>query len=52
MLWPTNWAMFCGIVAAVAEEIRYVLDDVADQNLRKLQSRQERGVLKGSGDNR
>lgn len=39
-------------VAAVANEIDATLDDVADMNIRKLASRQERGVLGGSGDDR
>jgi NTP pyrophosphatase (non-canonical NTP hydrolase) len=38
--------------ASVASELGVTLDEIADQNLRKLQSRKERGVLKGSGDNR
>jgi NTP pyrophosphatase (non-canonical NTP hydrolase) len=39
-------------VAALASEIGYHLADVAGMNLQKLSSRQERGTLKGSGDER
>lgn len=39
-------------VAACAEELGVLLADVAQRNLDKLASRQERGVLGGSGDNR
>lgn len=39
-------------VAAVATELRVDLSEVAGQNLDKLFSRQERGVIGGSGDNR
>jgi NTP pyrophosphatase (non-canonical NTP hydrolase) len=39
-------------VAALASEINVCLSVVAEENLKKLQSRQNRGVLKGSGDNR
>lgn len=39
-------------VAAVATNLDINLEDVADRNLRKLQSRQARGVIKGSGDTR
>lgn len=39
-------------LAAAANEIDATLDDVADMNIRKLASRQERGVLGGSGDDR
>lgn len=30
----------------------YSLDEIADMNVKKLASRAERGVIKGSGDNR
>jgi NTP pyrophosphatase (non-canonical NTP hydrolase) len=39
-------------VAEVATVLDVNLDDVAARNLEKLRSRAERGVLKGSGDNR
>ncbi len=41
------WAM-----AAMASDLGYTLSQVAEHNLAKLQSRQERGVLGGSGDRR
>ena len=39
-------------VAEVGTVLDVNLDDVAARNLEKLRSRAERGVLKGSGDNR
>jgi NTP pyrophosphatase (non-canonical NTP hydrolase) len=39
-------------LAAVAKEYNLKLSDVAQYNLDKLRDRAERGVLKGSGDNR
>jgi NTP pyrophosphatase (non-canonical NTP hydrolase) len=39
-------------VARAADEIGYSLEVVAQGNLDKLNSRKERGVLTGSGDNR
>lgn len=39
-------------VARTAEEIGYDLEEIAKMNVAKLISRQERGVLGGSGDNR
>jgi hypothetical protein len=36
----------------MAHEIGYALDEVADINLQKLESRAERGKIKGDGDNR
>lgn len=39
-------------IAATLSELRYSMDEVAEYNITKLQSRQERGVLGGSGDNR
>lgn len=39
-------------VAQLASELDISLDDIAKQNLEKLFSRQERGVLSGSGDDR
>jgi len=42
----------CWYVAALAYDIGIDLEDVAQENLDKLASRQERGTLKGDGDNR
>jgi NTP pyrophosphatase (non-canonical NTP hydrolase) len=39
-------------LAAVAKEYNLKMSDVAQYNLDKLRDRAERGVLKGSGDNR
>jgi len=39
-------------VAQIATELGLDLDQIAEQNLTKLLSRQERGVLSGSGDDR
>jgi len=39
-------------VAQLASELELDLDEIASQNLQKLFSRQRRGVLSGSGDNR
>ena len=39
-------------VAQLATELGLDLDDIAAQNLEKLRSRQARGVLSGSGDDR
>jgi NTP pyrophosphatase (non-canonical NTP hydrolase) len=39
-------------VAQLASELDLQLDDIAAQNLEKLFSRQARGVLSGSGDDR
>lgn len=39
-------------IAATADEIHYKLEDIANMNLEKLNSRKDRGVLGGSGDNR
>lgn len=39
-------------VSALACEINTSLSTIAKENLQKLQDRQERGKLKGSGDNR
>ncbi len=39
-------------VAVLAAELDYDLNTIAKNNLDKLASRQERGVLTGSGDNR
>ncbi|HET7060298.1 MAG TPA: nucleoside triphosphate pyrophosphohydrolase family protein [Candidatus Saccharimonadales bacterium] len=39
-------------LAVLAEDLGVSLDEIAQQNLDKLQSRKQRGVLGGSGDNR
>lgn len=39
-------------VAAVARDIGYSLEVIAEMNIEKLESRKERGVLQGNGDNR
>jgi NTP pyrophosphatase (non-canonical NTP hydrolase) len=39
-------------LAALAEDTGYTLDQVAQENLKQLQSRKERGVLHGSGSER
>jgi NTP pyrophosphatase (non-canonical NTP hydrolase) len=39
-------------VAQLASELELDLDEIAAQNLEKLLSRQRRGVLSGSGDDR
>ncbi|MFA5249756.1 MAG: nucleoside triphosphate pyrophosphohydrolase family protein [Candidatus Paceibacterota bacterium] len=39
-------------VANLAEELGLKLEDVAQANIEKLKSRQERGKLHGAGDNR
>jgi len=38
--------------ATLARDIGYTLEQIAEINLQKLRSRQERGVISGSGDNR
>lgn len=39
-------------VAAVCREIGVPMEQIAEQNIIKLQSRMERNVIKGDGDNR
>ena len=39
-------------LAVLADQLGVPLEAIADQNLDKLRSRKERGVLGGSGDNR
>jgi len=40
------------MIAAAAEDMGVSLEFVAQENLKKLASRQARGVIKGDGDNR
>ena len=39
-------------VADIAHYLGATLNDVADMNIEKLASRQDRGVIQGNGDNR
>ena len=39
-------------LAALSREFGFTLEDIAQKNMEKLASRQERGALHGSGDNR
>lgn len=39
-------------LARVADELTFLLSEAAGENIAKLESRQERGVLEGSGDDR
>ncbi len=39
-------------VSQLATELGLSVDDIAESNIKKLYDRMERGVLKGSGDNR
>ena len=39
-------------ISQLASELGYELEEVADANLKKLNSRRSRGKIKGSGDNR
>ena len=39
-------------IASLAHDCGLDMQDIAEANIAKLKSRQERGVLKGSGDNR
>jgi NTP pyrophosphatase (non-canonical NTP hydrolase) len=39
-------------IAAIASEMGYTLEEVAEINIDKLQDRRTRGVLKSEGDNR
>src|SRR5690349_5697486 len=39
-------------VAALARDLNLSLEDIANNNIKKLHDRQARGVISGSGDNR
>ena len=39
-------------VAVLSADLGFTLEEVAQMNVRKLSSRQERGVIKGDGDTR
>ena len=39
-------------ITSLADDLGYTLQELATMNAAKLASRQERGVLKGDGDNR
>jgi NTP pyrophosphatase (non-canonical NTP hydrolase) len=39
-------------ITALADDLGYTLEDVVNMNVEKLSSRRDRGVVKGSGDNR
>jgi len=39
-------------LASLADDLGYTLQDLVDENVKKLSSRKERGVQKGDGDNR
>jgi len=39
-------------IAAIADDHQINLSDIAEGNIAKLQSRKDRDVIKGSGDNR
>jgi NTP pyrophosphatase (non-canonical NTP hydrolase) len=41
-----------GYIRFFAEDLNVSLEDVLETNIAKLRSRQERGVIQGSGDNR
>ena len=42
----------CWYLAVLAFELDYTLEEIMQMNLDKLASRQQRGVISGSGDNR
>jgi NTP pyrophosphatase (non-canonical NTP hydrolase) len=39
-------------VSNIASDLEVPLEDIAELNIRKLQSRKDRGAVQGSGDNR
>ena len=39
-------------IAALSDALGYSINDIAELNLEKLETRKKRGVLRGSGDNR
>lgn len=39
-------------LAETATQLGFTLNDVAEENVNKLRSRKERGVIQGNGDNR
>lgn len=39
-------------VTALANDLNFSLEEVAEANLRKLEGRSKRGTIRGSGDNR
>ena len=39
-------------IAALSSDLDLSMDKIASDNIAKLQSRKDRGVIKGSGDNR
>jgi len=39
-------------LSQLASELRLSLDQIAEENIKKLQSRKQRNVIQGSGDNR
>ena len=39
-------------VAVLSHDLGFTLEDVAEANIRKLRSRQQRGMIHGNGDNR
>ena len=39
-------------ISVMADELGFTLDEIAQMNIEKINSRKERGVLCGSGDNR
>ena len=39
-------------ITSLADDLGFTLQDVVNANVEKLTSRKERGVLKGSGDDR
>lgn len=42
----------CWGISAAAHDLGFTLEEICEANIKKLESRQRRGVLGGSGDNR